>query len=87
MAGGGELRLLEGLEEVGQLAFADADSGVAHLEAELDALVLAFEVANVEHDLAELGEFAGVGEQVEQHLPEAQRITIEVTGHILIDKE
>ena len=87
MAGGGELRLLEGLEEVGQLALADADSGVAHFNAEPDALALAFEAADVEQDLAELGEFGGIGEQVQQHLPQAQRITIEMGWHGLIDQE
>ncbi len=75
--------LHKGAEQPGQHFLRDADAGVAHHELELDlgagriGAVLADGAADVDHDLAVLGELDGVGHQVGEDLPQTQRVAVD----------
>ena len=63
----------------------DADARVGHGEPHPGlAIARRFEL-HVERHAAAFGELHGVGEQIDQHLPQPQRVANEVVGHGLVD--
>ena len=74
LARGGHVGLRERLEQLRRLLRRHADAGVAHGELELHLLAGAFELFDVEPDLAVLGELDRVVDEVGQNLAEAQRV-------------
>ena len=92
-AGGGGVDLAEGLEEP-VLAFErDADAGVAHREAKPLGLVGrgGGETGRADENLAVLGEFDGVGDEIDEDLANAEGVADEerrdVVGDLLMDAE
>ena len=73
--------LREALEQARLLLGADADAGVAHLEAQLDPLPFALLAIDAQHHLALRGELERVAQQVDQHLLQAQRVAKELARH------
>ena len=76
--------LAEALEQFGQAGFAQADAGVAHRKRQLDRLgpVFGNADAHAQHHLAVVGELHGVGQQVQQHLPQPRHIALHRGWHL-----
>ena len=53
---------------------------VGHVNAEKNAVVVGLDETSPDRHPAALGELDGVGEQVEEHLAEAQRVARRLTG-------
>ncbi len=66
LAGGGTVRLLEGIEQARQHLRFDTDAGVVHLETQQHAFVVLFRQAGAQGDAAVVGELDGVGGVVQQ---------------------
>ena len=77
-AGGRGVGLLEGLEQALDLRLAHADAGIAH--GKLDELAVGgvLQNANLDRDLALLGELDGVVAEIDQDLTEPERIAAEM---------
>ncbi len=67
-ARGGDIRLLEVLEQLAHLLGGEADAGVAHGKAQQDAICIALMDAHGNVDFAVFGEFDGVVGVVDEHL-------------------
>ncbi len=81
-AGGGGVGLAEGLEHLAALFRGHADAGIAHPEVQLDAAVILGHLVNADDDLALFGELDGVVAQVDQHLPQPQRVADQGGRHV-----
>ena len=73
--GGGVIGLREGLEQPGHLLGRHADTGVAHRKAQGHIFALQAHQFGGHHDVALLGELAGVAREIGQHLRQAQGVT------------
>jgi hypothetical protein len=72
--GGGDVGLLEGLEQVGHLLLADADAGVLHLEAQAQLPPRAGQHPHPQVHPAVRGELHRVAQQVQQDLLQPQAV-------------
>ena len=81
-AGGGGIGLLKALEQLRHLCGRQADAGIAHLKAQHHLRCVLFLHPHGDADLATLGELDGVVGIVDQNLPQAQRITHQIGGHV-----
>ena len=81
-ARGGAVGLAERLEQFVALLGGHANTGVAHPEVQFNAKVIAQVFFNTDDDLAVLGELDGVVAQVDQNLPQAQRVTHQVLRNV-----
>ena len=84
LAGGRRVELAELLEQLVRPVGRDADAGVAHRQMDL---VRRFAGFDGHHDLADLGELHGVGEQVDHHLTQAGDVAGDAVGHGRVDQE
>ena len=84
-AGGGSIGLGEGVEQALLLGVADADAGVAHLEAQLVLGGGFAQTAHVELDATALGELDRVADQVGQHLAQPDRVAAYRQAHVGVD--
>ncbi len=66
---------VKGFEDLIELVFFDTDAGVGHFDDQRTAARLAAQAA-VQRDAAAFGVFVGVGQQVDDNLPDAQRIGV-----------
>ena len=87
--GGGAVGLGEGLEQAGQGFFADADAGVADVEADagqggagLGTLPRRLVQADVDHDFAVAGKLDGVADQVAEDLADADGVAVDGFRHV-----
>ena len=87
IAGGRGVGLLEGLEQALDLRLGHADAGIAH--GKLDELAVGgiLQNANLDGDLALLGELDGVVAEIDQDLTEPERIAAEMGGDRGLDLE
>ncbi len=76
-AGGGAIGLLEGGEQPSQLLFRHADAGVAHTEQQALAVQ-----PGLERDQPPLRELDGIGQEIHQHLGQAQGIADTGSGQV-----
>ena len=74
--------LLELLEDARQRVRRDADTGVAHLEADLVRRIAGLDD---ERDAAGFGELHGVAGKIEQHLAQARSVAGDFAGQPLVD--
>ena len=82
----GAIHLREALEDGGLPFRRDADAGILHREAHLHLLVRLFERFGADDNLALVGEFDRVADEVDQHLPQAARVAAQVGGDIGMDE-
>ncbi|MNF65956.1 hypothetical protein D3C84_477390 [compost metagenome] len=87
LAGGGAVRLLEGLEQPLLLFLAHADPRVLHRAVQQHLLRQLLQAADLDQDLALFGELDRVVGVVDQDLAEAQRIAIEQGIELVVDLE
>ncbi len=77
------------LLKIGEQALAhagfNADAGIADGKPERHALRRLVEDTDGDSDLAGLGEFDRVADEVDENLPDAQRVADEIGGHVLVD--
>ena len=76
-AGGGDVGLLESLEQAGRFIAVHADAGVVHGKADDDLLVVFGMQAAAQDDAALFGEFDGIAQEIEQDLADAHAIAVE----------
>ena len=74
---------MEGFENPGLLIGVDADAGIPDRRQEGYAIFSAFGQRQLDEDLAALGEFHRVADEVDQHLPQPRRVAGEPPRHIL----
>ena len=86
-AGVGIVDLAEGLEDFLLLVLGDADAGIRDLEAEPDVVAGHFDGLDAADDLAAVGEFDGVCEEIDEDLAGAVGIAAEVGGGGGMDEE
>lgn len=69
------VRLFESLEQAQLVGRADADTGILDLETQQRRGSVRGELANAQGDAAVVGELDRVGDEIDQDLAEAQRVT------------
>src|SRR5262249_25323709 len=74
--------LRESLEDERGLLRRDADAGIGDGEFEAQALILAREAGDAEHDAPVRRELDGVVEEIEEHLAQAAGIALEPARHV-----
>ena len=79
-AGGGGLPLRETVEDARLLLRRDANAGVLHLEAQVQQVAVARQLAPLQPHVALGGELDGVAAQVDEHLFESHRIAHQHVG-------
>ncbi len=77
---------MEGFEDPRPLLAIDADAGILDRATQGHVLCRAVGERQLHQDLAALGEFDGVADQVDQHLPQAGRVAGQVMRHLLGDE-
>ena len=77
--------LREFLEDAGQRLGRDADAGVLHLKQHGDLLRGFAQLAGAHQHLAALGELHRVGREVDEHLPEPERIAAQARRNLRVD--
>ena len=80
---GGSVCLAKGLKEFPLLLFGQADSGVSNRKLERDRLRLFFHQPGGNDDLTLFREFHSVVAQVDQDLPQPERVAHQRKGHVL----
>ena len=81
-ARGRYIGLGEGFEDLCLLLQRDADPAIRHVKTQRQFIRHRVFDANYEADLAVVGEFDRVAEQIVEHLSQAQRITVQPWGHV-----
>ncbi len=84
--GRGGVPLLKRLEQKWKCVGRDAHSGVADQELELVQVVLHRRRRHLEGDVAFVGEFDGIADEIEQNLPHAGGIAEEGARHVGLDE-
>src|SRR5439155_25925346 len=72
----------EGIEDHVLLARLDPDAGVAHGERQHGTLVVAADALDAHEDLSAGRELDGVSDEIDDHLPDAQRVAPHAVRHI-----
>ena len=84
-ARGGSIDLGEGLEEAVDLVGGNADAGVTNGEEDEVVAAFVFRPADADADVALGGEPHGVGEEVDQDLPQARNIAVETGRQVRLN--
>ena len=79
---GAPVRLTEGLEQVPGLLWRHADAGVFDIDGQADTPIRGFANGDIQSDVARFSELDGIVDQIDQNLPQAQRIAHQVVGHV-----
>ena len=81
------VRLGEGVEQGGHLFLLDADAGIGDRELQRAKPVRPLQLADADNDLSLLSELDGVLREVQQYLPDPQRIADQHARHVPLHRE
>ena len=79
---GASIRLAKGLEQVGGLFLRHPYAGVFDIDGQLDTSIRGLANGDIQFDVASFGELDGIVDQIDQNLPQTQRIANQVVRHI-----
>ncbi len=74
--------LTEGLEQASGLLRRHAYAGILNLGGQLNAAIATGAYGDIKLDVSGFGELDGIVDQIDQNLPQAQRISNQIVGHI-----
>ena len=81
------IRLAEGLEQARLIAFRNADTGIADLHFNLHFGVTEGAFLHQDIDIAALGKFDGIADQIGDDLLQTQWIANHIVWHVVLDIE